>query len=80
MRRCTMIFYSKEIGSKIYSTLPGNQSIPLQFTPQAAPLSFSQLQGYPENYQRRAKKPDALAGRTLKSADSLRPTVQIMIG
>ena len=56
MRRCTIIFYSKEIGSKIYSTLPGNQSIPLQFTPQAAPRSFSQLHGYPENYPRRAKK------------------------
>ena len=43
-----MNFYPKEIGSKIYSTLPGNQSIPLQFTPQAAPRSFSQLHGYPE--------------------------------
>ena len=31
-----------------YSSLPGNQTIPLQFTPQAAPLSFSQLPGYPE--------------------------------
>ena len=31
-----------------YSTLPGNQSIPLQFTPQAAPRSFSQLHGCPE--------------------------------
>ena len=43
-----MIFYPKEIGSKSFSTLPGNQSIPLQFTPQAAPRCFSQLHGYPE--------------------------------
>ena len=43
-----MIFYPKEIGSKSYLTLPGNQSIPLQFTPQAAPRSVSQLHGYPE--------------------------------
>ena len=31
-----------------YSTLPGNRSITLQFTPQAAPRSFSQLHGCPE--------------------------------
>ncbi|XP_015750414.1 PREDICTED: uncharacterized protein LOC107330296 [Acropora digitifera] len=31
-----------------YSTLPGNQSIPLQFKPQAAAPSFSQLHGCPE--------------------------------
>ena len=32
----------------LFSSLPGNQTIPLQFMPQAAPHSFSQLHGCPE--------------------------------
>ena len=41
-----------------YSTLPGNQSIPLQFTPQAAPRSFTQLHGYPEPSTSQIPQPD----------------------
>ena len=57
---CTVVFHSKEIRSKIRQhhtlnihfiqlCLEINQSIPLQFTPEAAPRSFSQqLHGCPE--------------------------------
>ena len=98
MRRCTMVFYSKEIGSKIRQhhtlhihfiqlCLEINQSLYSSRHKRLHVLLVSCMDvqshrpakfPYP-NYHRRAKKPDVLAGRLLKSVVSLRPTVQIMI-
>ena len=42
-----------------YSSLSGNQTIPLQFTPQAAPRSFSQLPGCPEPSTSQIPQPES---------------------
>ena len=53
MRRCTMVFIPKKSGARFVNTIRSisilfNFALPLQFTPQAAPRSSTQLHGYPE--------------------------------